>query len=224
MKTVITLTTGKSVTIRKMEEQDLSSVLELQEYVIEFLMDRTFLQPLSEEEFLFILRGNGLMIGAYDAAKLIAFRAMLEPEIDRDHLGWDAGLAESELSSVLYSEVSNVHPDYRGHSLQQILGTILMKEIDRSRHRYIVATVAPFNIPSLKDKFSLGMHIISLEKKYGGLNRYTFMKDLAGSEKIGSPEFIVDMEDLPRQQEFIRKGLIGTRIQEEEGKWKVIYC
>ena len=224
MKTVITLTTGKSVIIRKMEEQDLSSILELQEYVIESLMDRTFLQPLSEEEFLFILRGNGLMIGAYDAAKLIAFRAMLEPEIDETHLGWDAGLAESELSSVLYSEVSNVHPDYRGHSLQQILGTILMKEIDRSRHRYIVATVAPFNIPSLKDKFSLGMHIISLEKKYGGLNRYTFMKDLAGSEKIGSPEFIVDMEDLPRQQEFIRKGLIGTRIQEEEGKWKVIYC
>ena len=224
MKTVITLTTGKSVTIRKMEEQDLSSVLELQEYVIESLMDRTFLQPLSEEEFLFILRGNGLMIGAYDAAKLIAFRAMLEPEIDETHLGWDAGLDESELSSVLYSEVSNVHPDYRGHSLQQILGTILMKEIDRSRHRYIVATVAPFNIPSLKDKFSLGMHIISLEKKYGGLNRYTFMKDLAGSEKTESPEFIVDMEDLPRQQEFIRKGLIGTRIQEEEGKWKVIYC
>ena len=224
MNTDITLNTGKSVTIRKMDEQDIPSIMELQESVIDSLTDRTFLQPLSEEEFLFILQGNGLMIGAYDAAKLIAFRAMLEPEIDEDHLGWDAGLAESELSSVLYSEVSNVHPDYRGHSLQRILGNVLMKQIDRSRHRYIVATVAPFNIASLKDKFSLGMYIISLKEKYGGLIRYTFLKDLKGTEKTEAPEFTVDMDDILQQQEFMRKGLIGIRIKEEEGKWKVIYC
>ena len=32
------------------------------------------------------------MIGAYYNEQLIAFRAMLEPELDEEHLGKDAGL------------------------------------------------------------------------------------------------------------------------------------
>ena len=152
--------------------------MELQEKVIASLNVASFLQPLSEEEFLFILNGNGSMIGAFHDDRLIAFRAMLEPEIDEHHLGIDAGLSESELPSVLYSEVTNVDPEYRGNKLQQILGELLMEHVDKDRHRYVFATVAPFNIASLKDKFALGMHIISLEKKYGNLLRYTLMKDL----------------------------------------------
>lgn len=31
-----------------------------------------------------------------------------------------------------------------------------METIDRNRFRYVLSTVAPFNIPSLKDKFFLG--------------------------------------------------------------------
>ena len=60
-----------------------------------------------------------------------------------------------------------------------------MEDIDKKRYRYLFATVAPFNIASLKDKFALGMHIISLEKKYGNLLRYTLMKDLRGRKKQG---------------------------------------
>ena len=41
-----------------------------------------------------------------------------------------------------------------------------------SKYDYVCCTVAPFNIPSLKDKFAQGMAIAALKEKYGGSLRY----------------------------------------------------
>ena len=221
MKEELILRNGQKVTIRDLALNDLKAIMQLQEKVIASLTDVSFLQPLSKEEFLYILEGNGTMIGAFHNDLLIAFRAMLEPEIDEEHLGLDAGLDVSELPSVLYSEVSNVDPDFRGNGLQQILGKILIENVDASRHRYICTTVAPFNIASLKDKFALGMHIISLENKYGDLLRYTMLKDLSMKSSTGNDTVIVDMSDSTRQQSLLNEGWVGINMVEENGLWKV---
>ncbi|WP_375540525.1 hypothetical protein [Peribacillus simplex] len=56
------------------------------------------------------------MIGAFVCEELIAFafRALLAPLIDEEHLGRDFGSIENELSEVIYQEISNVLPAYRG--------------------------------------------------------------------------------------------------------------
>lgn len=221
MKKELILRSGQEVIIRTLSQNDLTTIMELQEKVIASLTVASFLQPLSEEEFRYILDGNGSMIGAFHNDHLIAFRAMLEPEIDEHHLGKDAGLSDAELPTVLYSEVTNVDPAYRGNSLQRILGELLMENIDRNRHRYVFATVAPFNVASLKDKFALGMHIISLEKKYGNLLRYTLMIDLHENKKTGTLTVMADMSDIMKQQSLLEDGWIGIGLEEEEGKWKV---
>lgn len=221
MKKGLALRNGQEVTIRELALSDLGAIMKLQEKVIASLADVSFLQPLSKDEFLFILAGNGSMIGAFHNDLLIAFRAMLEPEIDEEHLGLDAGLEESELPRVLYSEVSNVDPDFRGNGLQQILGKILVENVDVSRHRYICTTVAPFNIASLKDKFALGMHIISLKNKYGDLLRYTMLKDLSMKSSTGNDTVLVDMSDSTRQQSLLNEGWVGINMKQENGLWKV---
>lgn len=221
MNKELILRSGQEVTIRSMTLDDLESIMDLQEKVIATLTVTSFLQPLSEEEFHFILNGKGSMIGAFHESRLIAFRAMLEPEIDEHHLGKDAGLPDVELPSVLYSEVTNVDPEYRGNSLQRILGELLMQNIDTARHRYVFATVAPFNIASLKDKFALGMHMIRLEKKYGNLLRYTLMKDLQEKEKTGTLTVIVEMADYMKQQSLLEDGWIGIGLEEVDGTWEV---
>lgn len=223
MKKELMLRSGQEVMIRSLALDDLETIMALQEKVIASLTINSFLQPLSEEEFRFILEGHGTMIGAFHGSRLIAFRAMLEPEIDEQHLGKDAGLLESELPSVLYSEVTNVDPDYRGNSLQRILGELLMQNIDKSRHRYVFATVAPFNIASLKDKFALGMHIVSLEKKYGNLMRYTLMKDLQADGETGTLSLTADMSDFMKQQSLLEDGWIGVGLEEDDSTWKVKY-
>lgn len=63
------------------------------------------------------------------------------------------GILKEELPNTLFSVVTNVDPDYRGSGLQKLLGEKIMETIDRNRFRYVLSTVAPFNIPSLKDKF-----------------------------------------------------------------------
>ncbi|MGG0669389.1 hypothetical protein [Sporosarcina koreensis] len=221
MKKDVMLKNGQKVTIRELAHDDLHAIMTLQEKVIDNLTVASFLQPLSEEEFHYILDGNGTMIGAFHGSHLIAFRAMLEPEIDEHHLGKDACLPASELPSVLYSEVTNVDPAYRGNSLQRILGELLMENVDTNRHRYVFATVAPFNIASLKDKFTLGMYIISLEKKYENLLRYTLMIDLQDNEKTGSLTAMADMSDVLEQQSLLKDGWVGVGLEEADGSWKV---
>ncbi|WP_432357776.1 GNAT family N-acetyltransferase [Sporosarcina sp. UB5] len=221
MKKEMILRNGQAVTIRSLTQNDLNTIIKLQEKVIATLQVTSFLQPLSEDEFLYILNGNGSMIGAFHDDRLIAFRAMLEPEIDEHHLGKDAGLSDSELPSVLYSEVTNVDPDYRGNSLQRILGELLMENVDTTRHRYVFTTVAPFNIASLKDKFSLGMYIINVEKKYGNLLRYTLMKDLHRTEELETLAAMAEMSDVKKQQCLLEDGWIGVGLEEDNGVWKV---
>ena len=222
MNQPFTLKNGETAVVRKVTILQLDELVELQRQVINGLSTESFLQPLTREEFQSILNGKGILIGAFVEERMIAFRGMLEPELDEEHLGRDAGLSGDQLHKVLYSEVTNVHPAYQGNGLQVILGELIMKEVDGQRFSYICATVAPFNIPSLKDKFALGMHIVSLKEKYGNLLRYVLIK------KLDSPLIpnesstkIIAMSNTEHQQELLNDGWIGTELTKLNDEWVI---
>lgn len=194
----------------------LPNILFVQEQVILQLKEKETLQPLTKEEFQYILNGNGLMIGAFVDNDLIAFRALLIPPIDEEHLGLDFGLQQEDLQKVIYQEISNVLPAYRGNQLQKTLAILIMQELAKVKHefRYVCCTVAPFNIPSIKDKFAQGMQILALKEKYGRLLRYVFVKDL---EEMNTPlwqevEFI-KAEDFVAQQTKLAEGWRGFQME-----------
>ncbi|MCW9133498.1 GNAT family N-acetyltransferase [Bacillus paramycoides] len=196
--------------------EHIEQILSLQNVVIEALEDKGRLQPLSLEEFQYILKGNGMMIGAFIENKLIAFRALLVPPIDDEHLGLDIGLSESELHRVIYQEISNVHPNCRGNGMQKILATVIMDELQKedSKYDYVCCTVAPFNIPSLKDKFAQGMEIAALKEKYGGSMRYVFVKELRGDKESDWVDVkSVPMSDASEQQTLISKDYRGYAME-----------
>jgi hypothetical protein len=215
--------------VRKLYVEDLENILGVQEQVVQALENQAILQPLEEEDYLYILEGKGLIIGAYLNEKLIAFRALLIPTIDEDHLGRDIGLPENELEKVLYQEISNVLPAFRGNQLQKILAGVIMEEVGKEKqpYRYICCTVAPFNIPSLKDKFAQGMKIAALKEKYGGNLRYIFVKDLEENEDKEAPiqeNIRMKMGDTEGQKRIISQGWQGIRMEEEErGTYCVVY-
>src|SRR5699024_6431144 len=176
------------------------------------------------EEYMYIFNDNGLIIGAFDREKLIAFRALLDPSIDEEHLGLDIGLKKSELKQVIYQEISIVHPDYRGHGLQQTLARLIMNEFEKQEHdyRYVCCTVTPFNIPSLKDKFRQGLEMAALKYKYETKLRYIFVKDLKDlPDRIWNESKVVDMDDTTYQQELFAKGWRGYEMFKEEDRYKV---
>lgn len=217
---------GQTFSVRPLSLENLHQISNLQESVIESLEQKATLQPLETEEFQYILEGNGLMIGAFVEEKLIAFRALLVPPVNQeDHLGRDFGLTEEELPHVIYQEISNVHPAYRGNGLQKKLAILIMEELRKMNkpYVYVCCTVAPFNIPSLKDKFEQGMEIVSLKQKYGGLLRYTFMKKIAEEKKQGTDIVIIKMSDTAGQQTLLREGRCGFQMENRDGVYFVHY-
>lgn len=210
------------VTLLSLEH--IEQILLLQNVVVEALEDKSRLQPLSQEEFQYILEGNGMMIGAFIKNELIAFRALLVPPIDDEHLGLDIGLPESELHRVIYQEISNVHPNWRGNGMQKILATVIMDELQKedSKYDYVCCTVAPFNIPSLKDKFAQGMEIAALKEKYGGSLRYVFVKELReDNERNWTDIKSIPMNNAGGQQALLSEGYRGYEMEKVDGDFVV---
>ena len=193
----------------------------LQQQVIDALPDKTMLQPLDESELRFILEGNGVMIGLFADEQLIAFRALLEPPIDDEHLGRDIGHAN--LDEVLYQEISHVHPDHRGQGLQQQMAQHIMQYVDTNKYKIVCATVMPFNIASLKDKFAQRMHVAALKLKYGGKLRYVFAKSLVEEAAWENDGIAIHMGDTEGQQQLLRDGYFGVSMERDGDAWLVTY-
>ncbi|WP_285397353.1 GNAT family N-acetyltransferase [Lysinibacillus sp. fls2-241-R2A-57] len=203
--------------------QHLEEIEKLQLEVYESLADQSILQPLSTEEFDYILSGNGMMIGAYVGDELIAFRALLNPPVDDEHLGFDCGIAEDEFNRVLYQEISNVSPIYRGYGLQKTLAKVVMSHIDLEKYDYVCSTVKPYNIPSLKDKFSQGLVVKGLKVKYVDKLRYIFYKDLRQELSTCTEKKTISMGDTVGQQQLLKQGYVGTSMYEDQNDWFVVY-
>ena len=203
---------------------EMKQMVDLQKVAIAHLDSEDVLQPLTVDEFTYILNGNGFIVGLFDEGRLIAFRALLAPPLDADHLGLDAGLSGESLMHVIYQELSIVHPDYRGRGLQMQMGEWVMNQIDRSRYDYVCATVAPFNIASLKDKFALGLQIVALKRKYEGKLRYVFMKKLHITQvhRNFTEERLIPMSDIMQQQLLLNEGFVGCEMQ-YTSEWHVVY-
>lgn len=209
-------------TYRKLTEADLSIIQAVQEDVCAALENPAILQPLSDEELLNILSGNGVMIGVFVSERLVAFRALLKPQVDEDeHLGADVGA--TDFSRVLYQEISNVHPEFRGHSLQKLMARWIMDEVELTHYDWICATVMPYNIASLKDKFAQGMYVYALKLKYGGKLRYVFGKDLHSTKEFTNASIHVSMGDTEKQQQLLADGFVGVAMEPFDDDWLVEY-
>lgn len=218
---------NESYTVCLLNKEHMSQLQGLQELVVDTLVEKKNLQPLTYEELDYILNGSGLMVGAFIGSELVAFRALLIPPIDEEHLGLDIGLEAGELPRVIYQEISIVHPDYRGNRLQQTLAHLIMEELGKldQTFTYAACTVAPFNIPSLKDKFKQGMEIAALKVKYVNQLRYIFIKQLVGESagrEISEIERI-PMGDVEGQQALLDAGWRGISLEEEDGEYRVLY-
>ncbi len=210
--------------IRRLHLKDLDEIIHVQKEVVYVLDNPSLLSSLSQKEYEYILAGGGKMVGVFADGRLVAFRALLVPGADEEHLGSDVGLDSAELASVIYQEISTVSPRYRGYRLQKIMAGVLMEQLKVEDYKHVCATVAPFNIASLKDKFSQQMEIAALKKKYGGVLRYVFVKHI---HKVGDEwevEQFIPMQNTKAQQKLLEEGWRGTGISGSPDGWLVRYC
>jgi hypothetical protein len=212
----------KEYVVRELTIDNVNDIFRIQDIVLETIANNNFLSPLTKEDYVDSI-SNHLMVGVFVEEELIAFRALAIPEIDEHHLGYDIGLQTEQLNKVVYQEITNVHPNYRGFGLQKKLGNIVMELLDASPYTHVCATVAPFNIASLKDKLSQGMVIGALKNKYDEMLRYVFYKKLHEDREASTEVLEINMGDTEKQQQLIAKGWIGTSILQRDEIWYVTY-
>ena len=103
--------------------------------------------------------------------------------------------------------------------MQKILANVIMDELQKEdgKYDYVCCTVAPFNIPSLKDKFAQGMEIAALKEKYGGSMRYVFVKELRGDkERDWTDVQRILMSDASGQQALLSEGYRGYEMEKTD--------
>ncbi|PAC37699.1 hypothetical protein [Caldifermentibacillus hisashii] len=216
------LQNGEPFIVRTLTVDDLDTMSQLQSKVIDHLPSPEFLEHTSKEQFIDIFQKEGIMLGVFVQDRLVAFRIFSSPDWLEEKIALEVGILKEELPITLFSVVTNVDPDYRGSGLQKLLGEKIMETIDRNRFRYVLSTVAPFNIPSLKDKFFLGFSIVDLKEQYNGKLRYTFFKDFQKeSVEFELVDFSVNMSDYGRQKELFQLGYFGTGIFYQNDEWMV---
>ena len=93
-------------------------------------------------------------------------------------IGNDIGLTKEELLKVVHMDTVVVRSKFRGHHLQKRMLEEGERQIDNNRYRYLMATAAPYNKPSLNTFLGSGYRIMKVKKKYGGVARAILLKEI----------------------------------------------
>lgn len=131
--------------------------------------DRAFIRRHITEE--------GFVLLAEEKDRLAGYIMMRYPGEAEDNLGWDLGWDGKRRQHTAHLEAVAVHADFRGRGLQRLM----MAEAERHLPPdcwFLLATVAPDNLYSLRNLQALGYEIACTKEKYGGYGRHIMVKKL----------------------------------------------
>ena len=100
------------------------------------------------------------------------------PKFAEDNLGLDIGMKDEILEQVVHMESAVVLPEYRGNHLQEQMLCFGETLIDKNQYHYFMATVSPNNPASYLTFEKCGYQLIKTKKKYGGLLRRIYQKQV----------------------------------------------
>lgn len=191
---------------------DIEDILVLQDLVYYKLPQKEVLEKLTRAEFTTCLE-QGYVVGVFSEGNLIAVRTMYIPKTDEtEHLADDIGINRER---SIYSEISLVHPSFRGQKLQTRMGEYLLDKVRESgEFDHVLSTVMPTNLASLKDKFKLGFKIMRTKLKYGGKRRHVLYLPLNEELKFSGEPLEIKYDNF---EWMMTQGTdyIGVKLEDE---------
>jgi len=161
--------------VRAIAPEDVKAVLELQDYVLSCMPDKSLLCGSEEGEILESVQEDCCM-GIFDGKRLAAFAQMVvNRDAPRRNLGQKLGYPWEK---CVYYEIVFVHPDYRGLGLHAY-ALRRRDEIAKTLGAELgFVTVSPDNAFSLKNIMANGFEILERRRMYGGRDRYILKKNI----------------------------------------------
>lgn len=217
-------------TLSVLGERDITALLDLERVTMSCLEDQRLYFPGNPQVFEDSLSGRGIVVGCHAGEILVGFRSVWFPGGHHSNLGLDVGLRDTgQLEAVAHLERSCVHPEFRGNRLQIQMTEMAIKLALNENYKYMLSTVAPQNYASMADKFAVGMFICKILKKYDGLDRYVFFKNM--KRNILNGNIVQDSyrsisgDDINGQYEALKASdVIGIRLAKSVDRTDIAFC
>jgi len=123
------------------------------------------------------ITARGFALVATQDDQVVGFQIVRFPRTDPDNLGRDIGLSGAELDQVAHLESAAVVPAHWGEGLQRELLARAQEELAGRGFRYLMCTVYPHNVVSLRNLEAAGYHVAATKTKYGGYERHIMLKE-----------------------------------------------
>lgn len=159
---------------RLLNNSDLKNLLKIIEITCSKTINTYFFVPPDENYLKYILDGNGMSIGAFCFGKLVAFSSFISAENAKTDLSVFQKETNRKKNIVQY-EHGVVLPEYQD---KKIMSNLLVQACNYwllKKYQYIISTVHPQNIASLKSSFKINQHAICYSELYGGYPRLVML-------------------------------------------------
>ena len=158
----------RELEVRGCSERDLDKVLALEAEVVAHLERPDLLRRNTEEMWSTCLRPPHLCLGAWSGKSLVALAVLYVPEDgDGEALAPMLQTASTDGCRAAHFKICLVHPDWRGHHLQVLLGQQLHSEARQRGYNLLCATASPHNTASIRSLQRLGYRADHTVQKYG---------------------------------------------------------
>ena len=150
------------------KEGDLAEVLGLEAIVLAHLERPDLLRRNTEAMWQACLQSPHVCLGAWSGEALVGVAVLYVPtENDREALAPLLQTVDAAGYRAAHFKICFVHPDWRGHHLQVLLGQQLHTKAQQRGYDLLCATASPHNIPSIKSLQQLGYQADHVTRKYG---------------------------------------------------------
>ncbi len=167
-----------SVSFKALTPDFIPELLEIQEETFAAAVGSTdFLRRNTAETFGVCFPAPSLVLGAYYEGKMIAFGILHAAGTTSENLAKDLDEVE-DITENANVKLTIVRPVYRGNGLQRALITRLEEHARSCGFKWLSSTVSPENPWSRNNLAACGFTVAKVLKKYGGLERYLFVKKI----------------------------------------------
>lgn len=164
--------------IKKADIEDLEDIMDIMADCRNTLKNKEWFVADDEIYVRNHLEKNGFaVIARTDTEKAAGF--FLIKYIDQeDELTCALGYDQKKIGKTAVMDSACVRQEYRGYSLQRKMQKAAERMLDKNQYHFLICTIHPDNLASLKSMQKNGFHIRKKIECYGGYTRYILEKEL----------------------------------------------
>jgi ribosomal protein S18 acetylase RimI-like enzyme len=195
----------------RLGEADLEQIRSLHDHLHDLMPQPGMFARETPAFFAEHLSSHGKIFGVRREGRLLAYGVLGLPLPGAAYnFGAWAGLEPALCSQVAQVDGVGVDPAFRGRGFQRRLISCRLRAAALAGRRFIYSTAAPDNRVSVSNLLDSGFIVVSLQKLFGGHNRYILMHAPSAALRC-QPIRLVAAADLDTQLALLSAGLVGVQ-------------